>query len=381
MIDVVDPRFRWFVTSFVAVLVAIVAPSHAIAADGEWFDPNRPPVAPQGSPAPMPNTPVPSDAGPPLAPSPLLEGEAPIDEANDRNPEALTKFRPHLDPYGTWIDDPTYGRVWIPHPNVVGPNFQPYVSNGRWALDESGEWIWVSDYSFGWVVFHYGRWVWVASASSWAWVPGNQYSPAWVTWRVPTGSDSYVGWAPAPPTFVWFGGFSVWWGYDPYYWWVFCPSPYLFHYHVGHYVVTDPYWQGHAARTTRPYVPASPHPHSGDRAAHARRSPSLSAARVPPSAVPAERIAARRPAPSSTTARPTLDSGGARRYSTRTDTPTRATFDSRPAPTHSFSNFKSREGRAPAMNTPRLAPVRSAPRMRAPDMRAAPRAVRPPSRR
>jgi hypothetical protein len=372
MIEPVTRRVRALVALVLAALATVAAPQRAAAADGEWFDGRAPaPSGPEAAPRRNePGTP------PALEPSPLLEQDSTGEDTEDRNPEALTKFRPHLDPYGTWIDDPTYGRVWIPNASVVGPNFQPYLSNGRWALDDSGEWIWVSDYPFGWVVFHYGRWVWIPSAGSWAWIPGNQYAPAWVTWRVPSGSYDYVGWAPAPPTFVWFAGVSVWWGYDPYYWWVFCPSPYLFHHHVGYYVVTDPYWQGYAARYTRPYVPAKPRPHgTSPTAQSARRSPSLAAARVPSSAVPTERVAARPPMAASS--RPDLRSPSAsRRYSTSTDSPKRATVGS-PRQTRSVESFRSRDSRVPSVGNQRLAPMRSPSRMRGPDMRASPRAVRP----
>ena len=47
----------------------------------------------------------------------------------------------------------------------------------------------------GWVAFHYGRWI-NTDAYGWAWVPGNEWGPAWVDWRR---SDEYAGWAPLPP--------------------------------------------------------------------------------------------------------------------------------------------------------------------------------------
>jgi hypothetical protein len=360
-------RFRSLVAMLVVVMTVVAAAPSARAAEGGWFDSSAQSAAPAGPPATGER-----GAPPPLAPSPLLNDGSPANgDAYDQNPDALTKFRPYLDPYGVWVDDPTYGRVWIPNASVVGPNFQPYVSNGRWALDEGGEWIWVSDYSFGWVVFHYGRWVWIQS-SGWAWIPGYRYAPAWVNWRVPTGSYDYVGWAPSPPTFVWFGGFSVFWGYAPYYWWVFCPSPYLFYYHVGYYVVTDPYWQGYAAYYTRPYVPASPHPQTGTPATAPRqlRSPSLSAARVPPSAVPAERVSATAPSPRTFS----NSQNDAARPSSRADTPSRS-YTSSPtrAPMRSFSD---RDLRAPRAGSQRLAPARY-PSQARPNTRVSPRAMRP----
>jgi len=70
------------------------------------------------------------------------------------------------------------------------------------GLDTENNWVWMSDYPFGGIVFHYGRWVWIESVG-WAWVPGRRYAPAWVVWRVPSDSYDYVGWAPAPPDYGW----------------------------------------------------------------------------------------------------------------------------------------------------------------------------------
>jgi len=349
MIYSVNHRIRSLVAVLVAALAASLAPPARAQQDG-WFEPGRQPAPPaSGAQAQPPAQPA------PLAPSPLIEDGPVPSEVNDQAPEALTKFRPYLDPYGTWVDDPSYGRVWVPSPGVVGPNFQPYVSNGRWALDETNEWVWVSDYSFGWVVFHYGRWVWIGG-QGWAWIPGNQYAPAWVVWRVPSSDTyAYVGWAPAPPTFVWFGGFSVWWGYSPYYAWAFCPSPYLFHHHVGHYVVTDPYWQGYAARHTRPYSPASARPRTSAPpaypTAHPTRSPSLAAARVPDHAVPRDRAKSYSPDARSLS-------------STRYDGPRQSLRSVAPAPRLDRSVRSTpgrfRATRPPAASAPRFSPSRPA---------------------
>ncbi|EIM75111.1 hypothetical protein A3SI_14424 [Nitritalea halalkaliphila LW7] len=100
-------------------------------------------------------------------------------------------FYQELSPYGDWVIDPTHGYIWIP--NVRG-NFQPYVTNGYWAMTEFGN-TWVSQYPWGWAPFHYGRWFW-DDFYGWAWVPGYEWAPAWVSWRQGGG---HFGWAPLGP--------------------------------------------------------------------------------------------------------------------------------------------------------------------------------------
>jgi hypothetical protein len=124
-----------------------------------------------------------------------LDDEA-TENAADRDPRALTEFRADLAGYGTWVDNPTYGTIWVPD----GPaGFAPYRTDGHWELDPEGNWVWVSEYPWGEVTFHYGRWSW-AEGVGWFWVPGYEYAPAWVIWE--WGAE-YVGWAPAPPAFFW----------------------------------------------------------------------------------------------------------------------------------------------------------------------------------
>ena len=109
------------------------------------------------------------------------------------DPDAYKQFQDALAPYGTWIDDPAYGRIWIPSVAQVGDDFTPYATNGDWLDTEYG-WTWSSGWSWGWAPFHYGRWV--GCERGWAWVPGTLWGPAWVSWRAGGG---YVGWAPLPP--------------------------------------------------------------------------------------------------------------------------------------------------------------------------------------
>ena len=173
----------------------------------------------------------------------------------DTDPSALTDFREPLSPYGSWVDDANYGTVWIPNSAVVGSDFAPYQSAGHWSLDENEDWIWVSDYDWGYVPFHYGRWVWLAG-SGWGWIPGRTYAPAWVNWRV--GEGGYIGWAPMPPSWYWYGGRATGLWVTPYAAYCFVPTSYVFHEHVHTYVVRDAAVVHAAAATTRPYTPAKP---------------------------------------------------------------------------------------------------------------------------
>ena len=97
-------------------------------------------------------------------------------------------FYDQLSPYGQWVNNPSYGYVWIPD---VGEDFAPYSTAGHWVFTDYG-WTWVSDYEWGWAPFHYGRWNF-DNSYGWFWVPDNQWGPAWVTWR---SADGYYGWEP-----------------------------------------------------------------------------------------------------------------------------------------------------------------------------------------
>jgi hypothetical protein len=109
-------------------------------------------------------------------------------------PKAFAQFETALAPYGAWVTDPKLGRVWVPATSIVGPEFMPYATNGRWVLTEYG-WTWDSKWDWGWAPFHYGRWA-MLDGGQWCWIPGTLWAPAWVTWRV---GRTHVGWAPLPP--------------------------------------------------------------------------------------------------------------------------------------------------------------------------------------
>src|SRR5690554_3194351 len=105
---------------------------------------------------------------------------------------SMETFYEELSPYGVWIEDPQYGRVW--RPDVDQDEFRPYYTNGHWEMTKYGN-TWVSDYDWGWAPFHYGRWH-HSSRRGWVWVPDVHWGPAWVSWR---SGGGYYGWAPLGP--------------------------------------------------------------------------------------------------------------------------------------------------------------------------------------
>lgn len=103
-------------------------------------------------------------------------------------------FYAALADHGTWLDDAAHGWVWLPATSVVGAEFFPYLSAGRWLYTDAG-WMFASDHAWGWAPFHYGRWAFDPGVG-WMWIPGAEWGPAWVDWRWSAG---HVGWAPLPP--------------------------------------------------------------------------------------------------------------------------------------------------------------------------------------
>src|SRR6266849_957515 len=106
---------------------------------------------------------------------------------------SYSTFYVRLEPLGVWRETSTYGYVWQPREAEQSRAWRPYT-NGRWVYTDAG-WTWISEEPFGWATYHYGRWTRLRGIG-WVWVPGNQWAPAWVSWR--KGND-YVGWAPLPP--------------------------------------------------------------------------------------------------------------------------------------------------------------------------------------
>jgi hypothetical protein len=168
----------------------------------------------------------------------VVGAAAPTDEYQDTDPSALTDFHDTLDSHGTWVDDPTYGTVWVPNATEVGPTYAPYQTAGHWALDANDQYVWVSDYDWGWAPYHYGRWVEI-DGRGWSWIPGRVYSGAWVNWGA-DGGYATVGWAPMPPEFVWRGGVAVAYTYAGPARWSYVGRGDVFAVNVGARVYTGP---------------------------------------------------------------------------------------------------------------------------------------------
>ncbi|MEY2525667.1 MAG: hypothetical protein QOE73_438, partial [Verrucomicrobiota bacterium] len=110
-----------------------------------------------------------------------------------RPTSGYSTFYTKLEPHGAWLETADYGYVWQPRQAESSRSWRPYT-NGRWAYTDAG-WTWISEEPFGWATYHYGRWTRLRGIG-WVWVPGNEWAPAWVSWRK---SNDYVGWAPLPP--------------------------------------------------------------------------------------------------------------------------------------------------------------------------------------
>lgn len=136
-------------------------------------------------------------------------------------------FYSSLQPYGHWMNNSSYGKVWVPRTR----DFVPYSTGGHWAYTDYG-WTWVSEYDWGWAPFHYGRWAY-NSAYGWYWIPGYDWAPAWVAWR---NNNDYYGWAPLGPGLsisVDIGTYNA----IPTGWWVFAPARYIASPQVNRYYV------------------------------------------------------------------------------------------------------------------------------------------------
>jgi len=145
----------------------------------------------------------------------LLHGAS--EAHHPQNGRNYRKIYSRLDTDGEWVNV-RFGVAWRPF--HVDHQWRPYL-RGRWVWTDYG-WYWNSYEPFGWATYHYGRWTY-DDYYGWIWIPGDEWGPAWVEWRM---NDDYIGWAPLPPTARWslsvgitFGGTWV----APVHYWNFVP--------------------------------------------------------------------------------------------------------------------------------------------------------------
>jgi len=127
-------------------------------------------------------------AGPPQPQSQQLGQGQQVSESNEEDYDVF--YTRLSSDEGNWVEAGNYGYCFRPR---VSADWRPY-QDGHWVWTDHG-WYWDSNERFAWATYHYGRWTDIGG-TGWCWIPGNQWAPAWVSWRE---SDEHVGWAPLPP--------------------------------------------------------------------------------------------------------------------------------------------------------------------------------------
>ncbi len=94
-------------------------------------------------------------------------------------PAGMTGYE-DLNAYGNWVNDGSYGQVWVPRSTPTG--WAPYRT-GHWSYVKPWGWTWIDEQPWGFAPYHYGRWA--NSNNRWVWVPPQReqrpvYAPALV---------------------------------------------------------------------------------------------------------------------------------------------------------------------------------------------------------
>jgi len=112
--------------------------------------------------------------------------------AISNNAANVAAFKETLSAFGTFIKHERYGEVWVPGVTQLG--WHPYPAC-QWVFDKDVGWYFHDDTVWGKIVHHYGRWQ-HEPKTGWFWIPDEDWSPGWVSWRM---SEKWIGWAPLPP--------------------------------------------------------------------------------------------------------------------------------------------------------------------------------------
>jgi hypothetical protein len=123
-----------------------------------------------------------------------------------------------LNAYGNWVNDPSYGNVWVPD------------QSSGWAPYRDGSWTWLAGYGYswvgsepwGWAPYHYGRWFYNAGYGGWCWYPSSVYtwSPALVGFFGFGDGGGFgfglnfgnIGWVPLAPWESYYPGYGYGYG-------------------------------------------------------------------------------------------------------------------------------------------------------------------------
>lgn len=104
----------------------------------------------------------------------------------------LGDARKILEQHGRFVTHARHGEVWVPA--AVAPGWKPYP-HCNWVHDQTNGWFYDDKSPWGRIVHHFGRWT-QDSQLGWAWVPGDEFSPAWVLWQQ---QGNHVAWMARPP--------------------------------------------------------------------------------------------------------------------------------------------------------------------------------------
>ncbi len=147
-------------------------------------------------------------AAPPAPPAAWADRDRRV--SYDQPPQYLTAGvtgYEDLNQYGTWVDDSSYGEVWIPR--AVPSGWAPYRT-GHWVYEQPWGWTWIDEQPWGFAPYHYGRWA--NREGRWMWLPPQRdvrpvYAPALVAFvggvelsaALSRQSSAPVGWFPLGP--------------------------------------------------------------------------------------------------------------------------------------------------------------------------------------
>jgi len=131
-------------------------------------------------------------------------------------PAGVTGYE-ELNAHGHWVNDASYGMVWMPR--AVPAGWAPYRT-GHWTYRQPWGWTWIDDQPWGFAPYHYGRWA--NRNNRWMWVPPQRdtrpvYAPALVAFvggvelavTLADRRSSPVGWFPLGPREVYVPAYTT----------------------------------------------------------------------------------------------------------------------------------------------------------------------------